>query len=797
MTRGRGDVDPNPGRVDRLDVPLILGDGWYQDRPGGLNRYVADLLAILQELGSEPRCVVIGPAAGAPSGVVPAARLSARLPSRVSAFRRAAGRAGTGCDVVDAHFALNAFMPLHWGPLRKKPLVVHFQGPWADESIVQGELRKGRVALKRAIEASVYRRARHTIVLSQAFKRLLVDRYGVNPWTVEVVPPGVDLNSFVPGDRHEARDRLDLPVEGNVTVAVRRLVPRMGLDVLLRAWAQSGANEARTLVIVGQGPERENLEILAASLDINESVRFLGRVDDQTLLSCYQAADLVVVPSVALEGFGLTVLEALACGTPVIATSSGGLPEVVTPIDPTLVVPPGDAGALADRMRSAMDGSAPLPDAGRCRRHAESYSWLWAGVRHQEIYADAVRPGPRRVRVVYLDHCALLSGGELALLRLLPALSDVDPHVLLAQDGPLVPKLVQAGISVEVLTMSEKARNVHRGSVRPGKLPLGSAIRAAGHTLRVARRLRQLRPDIVHANSLKSCLYGGIAGRVTGVPVVWHVRDRIADDYLPKPAVRLVRALARRLPNGVIANSAATLATLGDPPVPQAIVPSPVAFGRQAPSKGRGPLMASRRRGVVDGLGIGAGTDAATLRIGMIGRLAPWKGQHLFLDAFSRAFPDDMAQAVIIGAALFGESDYEQRLRCQAAHMGEEDRVEFRGFRDDVEAELERLDVFVHASVSPEPFGQVVVEAMAAGLPVVAADAGGPAEVIDHGVTGLLFSPGDVEALAAAMKRLASDPGLRAALGGAARQQALRFTPQAVVPLVMDLYELAATGGAA
>lgn len=761
-----------PGASTWGEIPLVLGDGWHVDRPGGLNRYVADLIGALEDLGSRPRCIVLGPGEDAPDSVTTAGHRLQLLPLRLWQFCHAAVGAGREADVVDAHFALTALLPVVFGPLRRKPLVVHFQGPWADEGAVQGENRR-RSVVKRAIERPVYHRAARVIVLSYAFKRLLVERYAVAPWRIAVVPPGVDLDAFRPGDGAEARVRLGLPAEKTIVLTVRRLVPRMGIDVLLEAWAQLGPDPDGVLVVVGQGQERANLEAQAARLGIQRSVRFLGRVDEAKLLDCYQAADMVVLPSVALEGFGLTALEALACGAPVIATTTGGLPEVLSGLDPTLIVPAGDAQALASRIAEARAGALPLPDAGRCRAHAESFSWHRAGVRHQAIYADAANPAPRLLRVVYLDHCALLSGGELALLRLLPALDEIDAHVVLAQDGPLVPKLLQAGVSVEVLPMSEQARDVHRAQVRLGRLPILSAVRTMGYTIRLARHLRRLRPDIVHTNSLKSAVYGGVAGRLAGIPVVWHVRDRIADDYLPPTAVRVVKALAERLPTAIIGNSRATLDALGATNGRQTVVPSPVGLvatpARRVPAT-EGPI-APRR-----------------FRVGIVGRLAPWKGQHLFLDAFARAFPEPTAEAVIIGAALFGEQDYADKLAAQVTGLGLQDRVDFRGFRDDMAAELGRLDVVVHASVTAEPFGQVVVEAMALGVPVVAANAGGPAEIVEHEVTGLLFPPGDVEALGHALVRLASDPVLRRRLRAAGPERARDFRPEVVAPMVMGVY---------
>ena len=167
-------------------------------------------------------------------------------------------------------------------------------------------------------------------------------------------------------------------------------------------------------------------------------------------------------------------------------------------------------------------------------------------------------------------------------------------------------------------------------------------------------------------------------------------------------------------------------------------------------------------------------SDESPFRVGIVGRLAAWKGQDLFLEAFARAFPDGDTEAWVVGQAMFGEDErYADALPDQAEHLGIAERVVFRGFRENVWDELAQIHVLVHCSLIPEPFGQVVVEGMAAGVPVIAADAGGPAEIITDGVNGLLTPPGDVEALAAAMRRVHDDRALRRRLvsGGLARAE--------------------------
>jgi len=375
------------------------------------------------------------------------------------------------------------------------------------------------------------------------------------------------------------------------------------------------------------------------------------------------------------------------------------------------------------------------------------------------------------MRVVYVDHCAQLSGGEIALLNLLEAMPEVQPLVLLAEDGPFADRLRTQGISVEVMPMPERTRSLRRHRI-PAGVGLATVVDSVVYSLRLTRRLRVLRPDLVHTNSLKAALYGGAAAKLARCPVVWHVRDRIADDYLPKPAVQLVRALARWLPDAVIANSRSTLETLQFPYRLSVVVPSPVIYDPVTVQPARHPA------------------GKSPLRVGMVGRIAPWKGQHLFLRAFASAFSEGEEQAVIVGAPLFGEDEvaYEEELRRLTAQLGIADRVEFTGFQEDVGAQLARMDVLVHASTVPEPFGQVVVEGMMAGLAVVAPATGGPAEVVEDGRTGLLYPLGRVEALAAVLRRLAEDGDLRRRLGAAAREAAKRFTPEEVAPRVMDVY---------
>jgi glycosyltransferase involved in cell wall biosynthesis len=175
------------------------------------------------------------------------------------------------------------------------------------------------------------------------------------------------------------------------------------------------------------------------------------------------------------------------------------------------------------------------------------------------------------------------------------------------------------------------------------------------------------------------------------------------------------------------------------------------------------------------------------LNFGIVGRLAPWKGQDLFLRAFARAFPNGDERATVVGDALFGEDEFARGLPRLADALGIAHRVELRGHRADVWDELSRIDVLVHASVTPEPFGQVILEGMAAGVPVIAARAGGPAEILRHDETGVLYECADTAGMATAMRRML-DPALRDRLSAAARADLGPYSPPVVAAELQQLY---------
>ncbi len=385
------------------------------------------------------------------------------------------------------------------------------------------------------------------------------------------------------------------------------------------------------------------------------------------------------------------------------------------------------------------------------------------------------------MRVLLFDHTAELGGGEIALAELVRRFdrSRVDPLVLLGSHGPLE-GLLEGQVPVHLMLLDESVVHARKDSLGLASVGNLGAVRSSlTYIRRLARFIEQERIEVLHTNSLKASILGGIAGRLSGVRVVWHIRDRIAADYLPAKVVLLMRQMAKVIPHFVIGNSLATLATLHLPNTPTAAIASGVDLGKFFSPE-------------ADGLALRAeGTDGAAPVIGLVGRICPWKGQHIFIQAAALVharYPE--ARFQIIGAALFKEHDYDLELHRLAESLGLAEVLEFTGFQSDVAPVIRGLDVLVHASTVAEPFGQVVVQGMACGKPVVATDGGGVRETMIDGVTGLLVPMGDGPAMAEALCALLADPDRAQAMGEHGRERVREhFTIEQSARKVTEIYE--------
>lgn len=232
------------------------------------------------------------------------------------------------------------------------------------------------------IEDKVVKRANNVIVLSQYMKETLKGAHSCFEnnmlENIKVIPPGVNCELFQSGDRKLAREKLNLPQENFIIFSARGLIPRSGISLALQAIAKVRESLPNCLYLVaGDGPYRAVLEALVKYLSLEKHVLFLGNISDRELPLYYQAADLFLLPTVALEGFGLVILEAWASALPVVGTPVGAIPEILSPVTPELLLPDTSCDAMAELLIKLAGNLDLLKTIGaRCRKHvSNNYSW--------------------------------------------------------------------------------------------------------------------------------------------------------------------------------------------------------------------------------------------------------------------------------------------------------------------------------------------------------------------------------------------------------------------------------------
>ncbi|MBW1888829.1 MAG: glycosyltransferase family 4 protein [Deltaproteobacteria bacterium] len=231
----------------------------------------------------------------------------------------------TAFDIVCIHQSMVAIGPLLSGCFNNIPIIYYYHSPWHEEFLVKKRTGnnksggRGRVIARimRLVEKRILRKASKVIVLSQYMANKLSEIHNIPADRVVKIPGGVDLNRFhLPDEGKEAAKlRLSLSQHKTIFLTVRNLVPRMGLENLIEAFSRSDIlKENGLLLIGGQGFLENHLRSKVDDLNLKESIRLLGHIPDDDLPGTYQAADFFVLPTRELEGFGLVILEAMACG---------------------------------------------------------------------------------------------------------------------------------------------------------------------------------------------------------------------------------------------------------------------------------------------------------------------------------------------------------------------------------------------------------------------------------------------------------------------------------------------------
>lgn len=368
----------------------VVANNWFPDNPGGLDRYVYELVHHLANDDTKVDLFGIGMPAqelAVPVQLRNLASPEASLAGRLwSAYRRSRPLSFSKSDAINFHFALYGLAAIPHLP-DDVPITCTFHGPWAVESQQEGGSQLA-VWLKQQMEQLVYNRCDRFIVLSKAFGSILNETYQV-PWEkISIVPGGVDTGHFRNTmTRQQAREHLGWPQDRLILFTPRRLVHRMGLDKLIDAVARLGNQKQELwLGIAGRGPLKESLQRRVEDLDLEQSVKLLGFLPDEDLPIAYQAADLTVMPSQSLEGFGLVILESLACGTPALCTPVGGMPEIIEPFAPALVTAAASTNAIASALMEIVSGNLAMPTREECRAYAvEHFDWPHIADRVKQI----------------------------------------------------------------------------------------------------------------------------------------------------------------------------------------------------------------------------------------------------------------------------------------------------------------------------------------------------------------------------------------------------------------------------
>jgi glycosyltransferase involved in cell wall biosynthesis len=389
------------------------------------------------------------------------------------------------------------------------------------------------------------------------------------------------------------------------------------------------------------------------------------------------------------------------------------------------------------------------------------------------------------MRVLFLNPAGCVGGAERCLLTLLAGLrgrTGVDAALIATAEGPLVDEARSIGVETSVVPLPPALARLGEYGQRSGAVAASAVLRlplAGRYLVDLRRALARWRPDILHTNGLKAHLLGA-AARSGETRVVWHLHDYVSRRQVSR---HLLRASAPRCAAAIaVSDDVARDANAACPRLAVHIVENGVDVRRFDPA---GPAAD------LDALGGDGVAPAGTVRVGLVATYARWKGHDVFLSALARLGHLPI-RAYVVGGPVYetGEGQWtEADLRARASALGVAERVRFLPFQPDVAPLMRALDVVVHASTAPEPFGLVIAEAMCAARAVVTSAGGGAAALVRPGIDALTHHPGDADGLARAIVDLAASSTRRASLGASARASALtRFTQARLVDEVCAVY---------
>jgi len=390
------------------------------------------------------------------------------------------------------------------------------------------------------------------------------------------------------------------------------------------------------------------------------------------------------------------------------------------------------------------------------------------------------------MKIVFVNPVGVIGGAERVLLTMIAALLNTKPNIqlflIVGTDGPLIEEAEKLGVQVKLVKLPEEFNQLGDSAFKGSNQAVMRLILLCrlvkilphiGKYLREFQRsLCELQPDLIHSNGIKTHLLIALA-RIKHTPVIWHIHDF----YGSRPFMAQV---LKRVSYGAKLGIAISEAVAKDakttlPKLPIEIVYNAVDINYFSP-------LASPRH--------------PFLKIGLVATFARWKGHDIFLAAASeiiKTHPNLNVRFCIVGGAIYqtrGSQFSEQELKDKAAYLEITDKVDFLGFQEDIAQVYRDLDIVIHASTQPEPFGLAIVEAMACGKPVIVSQAGGAAELFTHNYDAIGVPPGEPKALAAAILDLLDNPEKRQFLSANARKTATKnFSHQRLGEQIITIYQ--------
>ncbi|MBK1988958.1 glycosyltransferase family 4 protein [Sphaerospermopsis aphanizomenoides BCCUSP55] len=395
------------------------------------------------------------------------------------------------------------------------------------------------------------------------------------------------------------------------------------------------------------------------------------------------------------------------------------------------------------------------------------------------------------MKIVFVNPVGAIGGAERALLTIMDALINTKPdiqiYLIAGTDGAMISQAEKLGVEVKVLKLPEGFNQLGDSALQGSSKIIGKIkllfqlVSLAPSLWQYLQEFRQtielINPNIIHTNGIKANLITSLAG-IKNIPVIWHIQDF----YGARPLVAKLLKWSRKKATIAIAISQSVAEDVKKtlPGLPVEVIYSAINIHYFSPPNS--PAINSLAN--------------CPIKVGLVATFARWKGHDIFLEAASeiiKTYPEINVGFCIVGGAIYktrGSQFSEQELKEKATHLNIADKVDFLGFQEDIAAIYRSLDIVVHASTQPEPFGLAIVEAMACGKPVIVSQAGGAAELFTHNYDAVGVPPGEPKALAAAIVDLLNNPEKRQLLSEQARYTVTeRFSHERLGEQILSVYK--------